>query len=32
MRRAEESPLPDPATVTDDVFAAPEDLDTPHHK
>jgi TPP-dependent pyruvate/acetoin dehydrogenase alpha subunit len=32
IRRAEESPLPDPATVADGVFAAPEDLDTPHHK
>ncbi len=32
IRRAEESPLPDPATVTDGVYAAPEDLDTPHHK
>ena len=32
IRRAEEAPLPDPATVADGVFAAPEDLDTPHHK
>ena len=32
MRRAEESPLPDPATVTEGVYAGPEDLDTPHHK
>ncbi len=32
IRRAEESPLPDPATVTEGVYAAPEDLDTPHHK
>jgi TPP-dependent pyruvate/acetoin dehydrogenase alpha subunit len=32
MKRAEESPLPDPSTVTDGVFASPEDLDTPHHK
>jgi TPP-dependent pyruvate/acetoin dehydrogenase alpha subunit len=32
MRRAEESPLPDPETVTQGVFATPEDLDTPHHK
>ena len=23
---------PDPSTVTDKVFARPEDLDTPHHK
>jgi TPP-dependent pyruvate/acetoin dehydrogenase alpha subunit len=32
MRRAEESPLPDPATLTEGVYATPEDLDTPHHK
>jgi len=32
IKRAEESPLPDPSTVTDGVYAAPEDLDTPHHK
>ncbi len=32
MRRAEESPLPDPATVTEGVYAEPEELDTPHHR
>src|SRR5919108_270579 len=32
MERAEQSPLPDPSTVTDGVFATPEELDTPHHK
>jgi TPP-dependent pyruvate/acetoin dehydrogenase alpha subunit len=32
IERAETSPLPDPSTVTDRVFARPEDLDTPHHK
>jgi TPP-dependent pyruvate/acetoin dehydrogenase alpha subunit len=32
IRRAEESPLPDPTDVTERVFASPEDLDTPHHK
>jgi pyruvate dehydrogenase E1 component alpha subunit len=32
LQRAEESPLPDPSTLTDGVFATPEDLDTPHHK
>ena len=32
LRRAEESPLPDPAELTDGVYATPEDLDTPHHK
>ena len=30
--RADESPLPDPSTLTEGVFATPEDLDTPHHK
>jgi TPP-dependent pyruvate/acetoin dehydrogenase alpha subunit len=32
MRRAEESPLPDPSELTRGVYATPEDLDTPHHK
>src|SRR5213596_1520587 len=32
IRRAEESPPPDPATVLEVVYAAPEELDTPHHK
>ena len=32
LRRAEESPLPDPATLLEGVYATPEDLDTPHHK
>jgi TPP-dependent pyruvate/acetoin dehydrogenase alpha subunit len=32
IKRAEESPLPDPSLVTEGVFASPEDLDTPHHK
>ena len=32
LQRAEESPLPDPSTLRDGVFATPEDLDTPHHK
>jgi TPP-dependent pyruvate/acetoin dehydrogenase alpha subunit len=31
IRRAEESPLPDGATVTEGVYASPEELDTPHH-
>ena len=31
VSRADESPLPDPATVTDGVYASPEELDTPHH-
>lgn len=31
-RRADESPWPDPATLEEGVFAAPEELDTPHHK
>ncbi len=32
LRRAEESPLPEPDDLTEGVFAAPEDLETPHHK
>jgi len=32
IKRAEESPLPDPSSVTEGVYASPEDLDTPHHK
>ena len=32
LDRADESPLPDPATLEGSVFASVEDLDTPHHK
>jgi pyruvate dehydrogenase E1 component alpha subunit len=32
LERAEDSPVPDPATLLDGVYATPEDLDTPHHK
>jgi pyruvate dehydrogenase E1 component alpha subunit len=32
IQRAEESPVPDPATVTDGVFASPDELETPHHR
>jgi pyruvate dehydrogenase E1 component alpha subunit len=32
LQRAEDSALPDPAGLTDGVYATPEDLDTPHHK
>jgi TPP-dependent pyruvate/acetoin dehydrogenase alpha subunit len=32
MRRAEESPLPDPETLTEGVYASPEELDRPHHE
>ncbi len=32
IQRADESPLPDPATLTEGVYATPEELDTPHHK
>src|SRR6184192_1795735 len=32
LKRAEESPFPDVSTLTDGVWATPEDLDTPHHK
>ena len=30
--RAEASPHPDPSTLTEGVYATPEDLETPHHK
>jgi pyruvate dehydrogenase E1 component alpha subunit len=32
LQRAEESPLPDPSTLYDGVYASHDDLDTPHHK
>jgi pyruvate dehydrogenase E1 component alpha subunit len=32
LKRAEDSPLPDPADLLEGVYATPEDLDTPHHK
>ena len=32
IRLAEESPMPDPCTLTEGVYATPEELDTPHHK
>jgi TPP-dependent pyruvate/acetoin dehydrogenase alpha subunit len=32
LERAEASPQPDPATLLEGVYAAPEELDTPHHK
>src|SRR2546428_811028 len=32
LKRAEESPLPDVSSLTEGVYATPEDLDTPHHK
>src|SRR5436309_151585 len=32
LKRAEESPLPDPSTLLEGVYATSEDLDTPHHK
>ena len=32
LKRAEESPMPDPADLLSGVYATPEDLDTPHHK
>jgi pyruvate dehydrogenase E1 component alpha subunit len=32
LKRAEESPLPEPSEVLEGVYATPEDLDTPHHK
>jgi len=32
LKRAEESPLPEPQQLLEGVYASPEDLDTPHHK
>ena len=32
LKRAEDSPLPDPSTLLDGVYATPEELETPHHK
>src|SRR6478752_2307380 len=32
IKRADESPMPDPAEAARGVYASPEDLDTPHHK
>jgi pyruvate dehydrogenase E1 component alpha subunit len=32
LARAEESPLPDPATLLDGVYATRDELETPHHK
>jgi TPP-dependent pyruvate/acetoin dehydrogenase alpha subunit len=32
VRRAEESPMPDPSEALAGVWATPEELDTPHHK
>jgi pyruvate dehydrogenase E1 component alpha subunit len=32
IRRAEDSPLPDPSELTAGVYAEPDELDTPHHR
>ncbi|MEI8104673.1 MAG: thiamine pyrophosphate-dependent dehydrogenase E1 component subunit alpha [Actinomycetes bacterium] len=32
LERAEASPLPDPTTLLEGVYAEPEELETPHHK
>ena len=32
LRRADESPMPEPHDLTDGVYATPEELETPHHK
>src|SRR5215831_1180151 len=32
LEKAEASPLPEPATLLEGVYATPDDLDTPHHK
>jgi TPP-dependent pyruvate/acetoin dehydrogenase alpha subunit len=31
LQKAEDSPLPDPASLLDGVYADPEELETPHH-
>jgi pyruvate dehydrogenase E1 component alpha subunit len=32
MKRAEESPLPEPSALLDGIYAEPDELDTPHHR
>ena len=32
LKRAEDSPMPDPSDLLEGVYASAEDLDTPHHK
>ena len=32
MKRADESPLPDPSELSTGVYAEPDELDTPHHR
>src|SRR5207302_1725007 len=32
LERAEDAPLPEPSSLTEGVYASPEDLDTPRHK
>ena len=32
MKRADESPLPDPSELATGVYAEPDELDTPHHR
>jgi TPP-dependent pyruvate/acetoin dehydrogenase alpha subunit len=32
MKRAEESPLPDPSQAVEGIYAEPDELDTPHHR
>jgi pyruvate dehydrogenase E1 component alpha subunit len=32
MKRAEESPMPEPEELTTGVYAEPDELDTPHHR
>jgi TPP-dependent pyruvate/acetoin dehydrogenase alpha subunit len=32
LKRAEDSPMPDPSDLLDGVYASVDDLDTPHHK
>jgi len=32
LKRAEDSPMPDPSDLLEGVYATAADLDTPHHK
>jgi TPP-dependent pyruvate/acetoin dehydrogenase alpha subunit len=32
LEKAEASPMPEPDTLLEGVYASPEDLETPHHK
>jgi hypothetical protein len=32
MKRADESPTPDPSQTVEGIYAEPDELDTPHHR